>query len=169
VIRFCALVLLASLAVAACDNGTSGSARTAMPQSTTAAPKPTVAATIAVTFPGGQLRVEVADTAEERALGLGGRDSMAEDAGMLFDLGSTRVPTFTMRGMRFPLDMIWIGEDGRIVAVTADVPPEPGVADGGLRRYSPPTAVRYVLEVNAGAAARLGLAAGTLLNFDIPP
>jgi uncharacterized membrane protein (UPF0127 family) len=173
VLRFCTLLLAACAAIPACAGDdasrpapTSTAAVTATPAATSA---PTASAeTVTVTFPGGELDVELADTPDERALGLGGRDALAVDAGMLFDLGSTRVPSFSMRGMRFPLDMIWIAEDGEIVAVTADVPHEPGAPDSELRRYSPPEAVRYVLEVNAGTAARLGLAPGVTLAFDIP-
>lgn len=88
---------------------------------------------------------------------------------MLFDLHETRIPMFWMKGMRFPLDMVWIGEDGRVAEVTANVPPQPGVADADLARISPAAPVRYVLELNAGAASRHGIAVGTQLAFDLPP
>ena len=115
------------------------------------------------------MRVEVASTPEQSERGLGYRDELPEDAGMLFDLHETRIPQFWMKGMRFPLDMVWIGEDKRVVAVTANVPPQPGAADDELARISPPVAVRYVLEVNAGTAQRQGIAAGTQLTFSLPP
>ncbi len=115
------------------------------------------------------MRVEVASSAVQSERGLGYRDSLAEDAGMLFDLHEARIPVFWMKGMRFPLDMVWIGDDRRVAAVTENVQPQPGVADEGLTRVSPPAPVRYVLELNAGAAARHGIGAGTQLAFELPP
>jgi len=112
--------------------------------------------------------VEVATTAAQSERGLGYRDSLGTDAGMIFDLHTTTRPTFWMKGMRIPLDMVWIGEDKRVAGVAANVAPQPGVADDQLRRYSSDTPVRYVLELNAGAAARLGLAPGTQLAFALP-
>lgn len=114
------------------------------------------------------MRVEVASTPTQSERGLGYRDSLPEDAGMLFDLHSPRVPVFWMKGMRFPLDMVWIGEDKRVAGVTAGVQPQPGASDGQLRRVSPAVAVRYVLEINAGAAARQRIEMGTQLMFNLP-
>jgi uncharacterized membrane protein (UPF0127 family) len=87
---------------------------------------------------------------------------------MLFDLHETSVPTFWMKGMRFALDLVWIGDDERVVAVTANVPPQPGASDTQLRRYSPVAPVRYVLELNSGAAARLGFTPDAQLSFTLP-
>ena len=112
--------------------------------------------------------VEVADTPESRALGLGGRDAMAPDAGMLFDLGETRIPSFSMRGMRFPLDIIWIDGDMRVQGIEADVPHEPGVPPAELASYAPDIAVRYVLELNAGMAAEIGLEPGDAIDLRLP-
>ena len=70
--------------------------------------------------------------------------------------------------MRVPLDMLWIDETKKVVAITPNIQPEPGVPDEQLKRYSPPAAVRYVLELNAGASATFGIIAGTQLAFQIP-
>ncbi len=112
--------------------------------------------------------MEVATTPAQTERGLGYRDTLAPDAGMVFDLLTNRAPGFWMKGMRFPLDMVWIGEDKRVVAITAGVQPQPGAPDSQLLRYPPPIAVRYVLELNAGAAERLGIVTGTQLSFELP-
>ena len=112
--------------------------------------------------------VEVADTAASRALGLGGRDAMPPHAGMLFDLGETRVPSFSMRGMRFPLDIIWIDAAMRVYGIEANVPYQPGVPPSQLPSYSPGIPVRYALELNAGTAASAGIAPGDQLQFTLP-
>ncbi|MFN3487243.1 MAG: nucleotide-binding domain containing protein, partial [Planctomycetota bacterium] len=82
---------------------------------------------------------EVARTAEERAQGLSGRDSLAEDAGMLFVLEREHVPSFWMKGMRFPLDFVWVSAEGRVVDLlragrsvvvyTARGPADPAISD----------------------------------------
>ena len=165
-------VLLAAL-LAACS-GSSSATRTA---TVTAAPATTTFAP--VQFGSTQLRiestsgaraieVEVATTSEQSERGLGNRDTLAPDAGMMFDLHVTRSISFWMKGMRFALDMVWIGDDKRVVAITADVPPQPDVPDDQLLFYSPGAPVRYVLELNAGAAKRIGIATGAQLSFELP-
>jgi len=113
------------------------------------------------------MSVEVASTEAQSERGLGYRDALAEDAGMIFDLHGTQVPVFWMKGMRFPLDLVWIDDAKRVVDVTRDVQAQPGAKDDELRRYSPGVPARYTLEVNAGAAERLGLAPGAQLAFQI--
>jgi uncharacterized membrane protein (UPF0127 family) len=112
--------------------------------------------------------MEVASTPAQSERGLGYRDSLDSDVGMIFDLHGTRAQDFWMKGMRFGLDMVWVGADKRISQVTTDIPPEPGVPDDRLRRYSPAMPVAYVIEVNAGAASRLGLTTGAQLSFNLP-
>lgn len=167
----CAALVVAIVAAACAHNASPAK---------TATPAASATATVTpVSFPetqlrfrtaqgDGTLRVEVASTPEQSERGLGYRDALADDAGMLFDLRGTRVQEFWMKGMRFALDFVWIGEDKRVVSVTAGVQPQPGAADADLRLYASPQPVRYVLETNAGAAARLGIDAGTELAFDLP-
>jgi uncharacterized membrane protein (UPF0127 family) len=121
---------------------------------------------IELSYGDGALQVEVAATLDARRVGLGGRESMAEDAGMLFDLGETRVPSFGMRDMQFALDFIWITEDQRVQGVIADVQPV-GIGDPP-GAYVPTDPVRYVLEVNGGTAERLGIEPGDQLEFELP-
>ena len=109
---------------------------------------------------GGEvLQAEIAKDDATRARGLGGRDRLARDAGMYFFLTSN-APRIWMKGMRFPLDLVWIN-DGRVVDVTARVPDQPpGTPDSQLPVYSPSRPANRVLEVNAGWAERHGVDAG---------
>ena len=111
--------------------------------------------------------VEVARTAEERALGLSGRTSLAGNAGMLFDLGATRLPSFTMRGMLLPLDVVWIDEGMRVHSIETGIPP-PAATGGDPRTFRPMEAVRYVLELNAGAVEANGIERGDIVEFELP-
>lgn len=165
--RFSAAASLSlALSLAACSGPSHGS-----PTATPEVPPVSFATTrLHIDAPQGarDVDVEVASTAEQSERGLGYRDSLAADAGMIFDLREARIPTFWMKGMRFPLDMVWIGEDKRVAGLTANVEPQPGASDEQLRRYAFDAPVRYVLEVNAGAASRLGLAEGSQLTFTLP-
>ena len=100
---------------------------------------------------------EVADDEASRTRGLSGRDRLAPDAGMLFVLPGDS-PSFWMKGMRFPIDIVWI-RDGRVVDVTAGVPPPAGTNEA-LATYSPDRPANRALEVNSGWAERHGVARG---------
>lgn len=99
--------------------------------------------------------VEVAHTETEKVRGLSGRDGLAPGGGMLFVYQAPARPLIWMRGMRFPLDILWI-RDGRVVDfVKGAKPPAPGDLP---EIFSPPQAVQYVLEVPAGFVDRYGIA-----------
>ena len=66
--------------------------------------------------------VDMAVTDAERQQGLSGREFMAQDAGMLFVFEGEQPRQFWMKDMRFPLDIIWIDGQCRLVGVSADVP-----------------------------------------------
>ena len=123
---------------------------------------------MALRHDGHELLVEVASTPEQREMGLGNRDALDPDTGMLFDLGGTRVPRFWMKDTLVALDMLWIREDRVIAEITADVQPQPGVPDSGLAMYAPSSAVRYVLELPAGTAEQLEMKPGDTLDFTLP-
>lgn len=108
-----------------------------------------------------RIRVLVADTPEERAAGLSGYAGLPEDTGMLFVFPEPRQSAFWMRGMKFAIDILWI-RDGAVVQIHASVPPPPpDTPDDQLPRYRPDAPITHVLELNAGAAERLGITVGS--------
>ncbi len=79
---------------------------------------------------------------------------------MLFPFpGDPVAPVFTMDGVRFSLDLVWIADD-RVVGFTLDLPPAP--ADAGTR-YPPPRPITAVLELPGGTVRRLGIQAGDVV------
>ena len=102
--------------------------------------------------------VELADDAAERALGLMHREEMPRMAGMLFVYDEPGPVSFWMRNTLIPLDIIFARADGTIGRVHSrarplDETPIPGGDD-----------IQYVLEINGGMAARLGISEGDTLR-----
>lgn len=105
--------------------------------------------------------VELALTPQQQARGLQGRRALAADSGMLFDFGPSSSVAMWMKDTYIPLDMLFIANDGRIIAVAANTTPL------SLDVIRPPGLVRAVLELNAGTAARLGLRVGQRVDHPI--
>jgi len=112
------------------------------------------------------VRVEVAASPGARARGLSGHAPLAADEGMIFIFPEAGWPSFWMKGMRFPLDIIWIN-DNRVVEVTADVPTPSG--SGSLPLYAPKEPADKALEVPAGFARANDVALGDLVRIEIVP
>jgi uncharacterized protein len=109
------------------------------------------------------VQVEIADTASARAQGLGNRDKLLSDSGMLFVFDQSNQYKFWMKGMRFPLDIIWI-QDDTIADIITDVPkPDPNTPDNSLQIYAPTVSVNRVLEVNTGYIRSHGIVVGDKL------
>ena len=109
---------------------------------------------------GGQARftVEIADTAAEREHGLMDRDHVAASAGMLFVYSAPEHAYFWMKNTLIPLDIIFADQTGRVTVVHSDaIPGDLTPLDGG-------EGVQYVLEINGGLAARMGIAPGAELR-----
>jgi uncharacterized protein len=93
-------------------------------------------------------RVEVARSFGARLRGLLGRSSLEAGEGLVIDPCSS-IHTFFMR---FPIDVVFLGDDDRVVAIIPDLRPW-----RATRFYA---AARSTLELSAGTAARTGMAVG---------
>jgi uncharacterized membrane protein (UPF0127 family) len=107
--------------------------------------------------------IEVAETEKEREVGLMNRNSMPADQGMLFDFKQTRLVTMWMKNTYIPLDMVFMDEAGTVTHIAANAQPL------SLDTISSRGPVRYVLELNGGAAARYGLKPGDRLEHPMIP
>ncbi|MBP7768760.1 DUF192 domain-containing protein [Candidatus Woesebacteria bacterium] len=120
---------------------------------------------IRATLPSGKMvSLEVVTSAESITQGLSGRRELGSD-GMLFLFANKRMPTFWMKEMQFPLDLIWL--DGEVVLeVTENVPaPDPAQPLRELPVYQPAVEVDGVLEVPAGGSTAWGLTKGSVVKF----
>ncbi|WP_353859341.1 DUF192 domain-containing protein [Azospirillum formosense] len=105
---------------------------------------------------GGKYRfdIELAETPAQQAQGLMFREKMAADAGMLFIYDRPQPASFWMKNTLIPLDMIFIGADGRIVNIHANAVPQ------SLDAVNSAGPVKGILEINGGMSARLGIRPG---------
>ncbi|MBY5419027.1 DUF192 domain-containing protein [Rhizobium leguminosarum] len=98
--------------------------------------------------------VEIAATPDQRARGLMFRKTMADDAGMIFDFDQPRRVTMWMENTILPLDMLFADDTGTIRHVKEKaVPYSRDIIDSMV-------AVKYVVELNAGIVAKLGIKPG---------
>lgn len=98
--------------------------------------------------------VELAVTSEQRAQGLMYRARLPADAGMLFVYPAERPVSMWMKNTLIPLDMLFIGDDGRILHIAERAIP------GSAATISSMQPARAVLELNGGTAARLKIQVG---------
>lgn len=107
--------------------------------------------------------VELADDAAERARGLMFRESLASGAGMLFVYETPRRASFWMENTLIPLDMIFMDATGTVTRVHANaIPGDRTPILGG-------DGVQFVLEINGGLAARLGIGPGAVMRHPAVP
>lgn len=106
-------------------------------------------------------QVELALSDTQRMTGLMYRKSMALDQGMLFDFLTSHVVRMWMKNTYLPLDMVFIDKNGKIVRIARNTTPH------SLDVISSGAPVRYVLELNAGTAQRVGLVTGQLVEHEI--
>jgi uncharacterized protein len=106
-------------------------------------------------------RVEMADTAQTREIGMMWRTSVPRGTGMLFDFKTPQPVYFWMENTLSSLDIIYIRADGTIANIAANAPP--------LSRAVIPSAgpIVGVLEIGAGEARRLGITAGQKVTHPI--
>ena len=99
--------------------------------------------------------IEIADDPSERSAGLMFRESMDDDHGMLFVFSESRPVAFWMKNTTMPLDIVFIGEDGKVLDVLPGEPfSEAPVSPG------PAVQVRFVLELRRGIAQKAGIEDG---------
>ncbi|MFD1333216.1 DUF192 domain-containing protein [Methylopila musalis] len=100
------------------------------------------------------VQVELADTPERRQIGLMYRRTLAPDHGMLFDFGAPQPVAMWMKNTYLSLDMVFVTEKGLVHRIERGAEPlSEAIIDAGAP-------VRFVVELAAGEADRLGLKPG---------
>ncbi len=106
------------------------------------------------------VRAEVAKTGEEKARGLSFRNCLNPGSGMLFSYELPGDYCYWMKDMNFPIDMIWLDEEKRVVTIKNSVLPSTYP-----QSFCPDKPTRYVLEVSSGYAQQAGWLVGTEFSW----
>jgi len=129
-------------------------------------PRAAAAALVQIRLPSGrQLSAELMLSDEERARGLMFRDTLPRDHAMLFVFEEADFQAFWMKNCRFPIDMVWLDAERRVVHVAESVPP---CKRDPCPSYRPLRRALYVVEMNAGQARREKVRVGAVIEFTLP-
>lgn len=116
-----------------------------------------------VKIAGKVLKVGLALTQQEQEQGLSGRNKLNEDEGMLFIFNHTGQYPFWMKDMNFAIDIIWLGEDLRVVYIKKNA-----TLESYPETFTPSQNAKYVLEVLSQFSEKNNLKVGDKVEFLSP-
>ena len=105
--------------------------------------------------------VEMATTPEQKATGLMYRKRLPDGQGMLFDFSPVQQVSMWMKNTYIPLDMIFIGANGRILRIAENTEPL------STRIISSRGPAKGVLEVIGGTAKKYGITRGNRVSHPL--
>lgn len=113
---------------------------------------------------GNKIQLEVADSVEEQKKGLSGRNSLAENKGMLFTFSKAEMHSFWMKDMKFPIDIIFMDND-KVVTIYENVQPMINESSTNLTLYTPTAPANKVIELNAGLVKKYDIKEGDIIKL----
>jgi len=116
----------------------------------------------AVFFGKAPITVAIADTYSKRGEGLSGLSMLPQGHGLWFVFDEADTHGIWMKDMLFPIDIIWLDSNFRVVGLSKNV--SPGTYP---QTFYPENPDRYVLEVNAGEADRLRVRIGAVARMEL--
>ena len=148
---------------------------------------PASAAVIPAKIGGKTFHLEVAADDQVRLKGLGGRTHIEDDGGMIFAFPGSQVnvKSFIMRDCPINMDILYLNSAGRVLTTYTMLKEEPRKADGSegkegdwnsaggikyderLKRYSSRFPTQFVIEIQEGMVAKLGVKEGDQVTFDV--
>ena len=93
--------------------------------------------------------------------GLRGVSDLRKDHGMVFENPSLGHMQMNMRGMKIPLDIIFVSVEQRVTGIIENAQPN----DSYIQVYKSTIPSRYVVEVPAGTSKKLNIQPGTIFKF----
>ncbi|MCL4411683.1 DUF192 domain-containing protein [Candidatus Marsarchaeota archaeon] len=120
--------------------------------------------TASISIGGARLRALIADTMLKRMIGLMYMDELAPNSCMLFTFDSDGKPGIWMRNMRFPIDILWLDSQKRVIDMFENARPCRGLT---CKTMYPSRQARYVVETNLGFVKRRKLKIGAKASFRI--
>ena len=118
--------------------------------------------TTKISFANGFIIADIAVSSFDRQKGLSDKKMIGDNSGLLFVFENSDRHGFWMKDMNFPIDIVWIDENKKIVGISSNLSPEtyPEI-------FLPPQNIKYALEINADMAKKYNLATGTTLSFSL--
>ncbi len=111
-------------------------------------------------FGGISLHASVADTAQERQLGLSYTPSLPPELAKVFIFEESALWGFWMKDMNYPIDIFWVSENGAVVHIESDAAPESYPST-----FVPPVPAKYVFETVSGFATEHGIQIGDTVDL----
>jgi uncharacterized protein len=116
---------------------------------------------LVITNQSGEAHIFYVELAENKAKlrrGLMFQKHLSADAGMLFVVNPPRITSMWMQNTYIPLDMVFIDENNVITQITEAKPHD-------LTPVHSNKISKYVLEINAGTAAKLNIKIGDAISL----
>jgi uncharacterized protein len=112
---------------------------------------------------GKKLKADIADTVSKRGKGLSGRKTPEKNSCMLFIFSYLGKHTLWMRGMNFPIDVLWLDEERNITDIKTNIQPAKNFFD--FSTYSPNHEAKYVIELPSGFVKKNKVKTSTQVKF----
>jgi uncharacterized membrane protein (UPF0127 family) len=112
-----------------------------------------------------ELIADLAITNDQQIKGLDVKDQLKENEGMLFVEKQPAKYDFWMRGMKFPIDIIWLDNDRTVIHIEHNL--QPCVSDLDCPLHSPDKDALYILETVAGFSQKHNVETGTHMDFHL--
>jgi uncharacterized membrane protein (UPF0127 family) len=119
--------------------------------------------TTSVRLGSGAYSLWLADTDASRIQGLSGVEKLGPNGGLLMAYDANGTHGIWMKDMKFPLDIVWLSEDKKVVYTVKNAPPQVGT----LTIYQPKDQARYILELPAGSVEKAGIKTGDTAAFNL--
>lgn len=114
---------------------------------------------VTVTIGPKTFHAQVADTEERRQVGLTNLATLRDDQALLMVYASEDVWPVQTKGMKVPIDIVWLGGDKRVAYLAKDARPS------ATSIYRPGGKSRYILQLPAGSVAQYGISVGKSVEF----
>lgn len=110
----------------------------------------------------GVFKTRVAKTPDEREKGLSNTTALREDQALLFVFETDEKWSIWMKDMNYPIDIIWLNKDKKVVHIVKNAPPESYPDE----KFTSKEEARYVVELVAGTADKKSIKVGGKASFD---
>ena len=111
----------------------------------------------------GVFRTTLAISPQEREQGLSGKSRLSSGEAMMLVYDSDKKWRIWMKDMNFPLDIVWLDRDRKVVYIVKNALPD----SYPMKTFGPNSPARYVLEVPAGSVEDRGIRIGSYAEFDL--